>query len=529
MKIYALLILIFLSPATLMAGERETRVFFDEIREQPILLRNFLYKFPKGGDLHNHLDGAIYAESYIAWAAQDGLCIDLNNYILLPPPCNAETGKPALRDIQDNSEIVNSIIDALSVRNYERRSVSGHNQFFSTFRRFFAASLGHEGHMLAEVSARAARQNIVYLELMQSYGMAEARAIAVNNNDFALTVPLSNIAKNPDIDKLARDTISKLDHIEQQWREQLACDSEQADPGCDVPVRYLAQVIRVFPREQVLAQTLLAFKLIALDPRYVGVNFVAPEDHPTSLRDYRWQMEIIGGLAEYFPATKRAITLHAGEIVMGLVAPEELGWHIRDAIEVAGARRIGHGIDIFYDKESLLLMQHMARHDIMVEINLTSNDVILGVKGDAHPFNAYRKYNVPMAFSTDDEGVSRIDLTHEYQRAVETYGLSYPDLKYYSRNALTYKACLTTATAVNMLVTVFHQNRVKKLLALPVKNIYRKMKKPVGNGNWNTGLWILRTVINNYSLLRFIQKSGACAWTCIWANLRSKRRNSNYE
>ena len=139
-----------------------------------------------------------------------------------------------------------------------------------------------------------------------------------------------------------------------------------------------------------------------------------------------------------FPSAKRGITLHAGEIVMGLVPPEDLGWHIREAIEVAGARRIGHGIDIFYDKHSLQLMEHMAKQDIMVEINLTSNDVILGVKDNQHPFNAYRKYKVPMAFSTDDEGVSRIDLTHEYQRAVETFDLSYADLKYYSRNALAY-------------------------------------------------------------------------------------------
>lgn len=35
----------------------------------------------------------------------------------------------------------------------------------------------------------------------------------------------------------------------------------------------------------------------------------------------------------------------------------------------------------------------------------------------------------PVALSTDDEGVSRIDMTHEYVRAAETYGLSYSDLK----------------------------------------------------------------------------------------------------
>jgi adenosine deaminase len=65
----------------------------------------------------------------------------------------------------------------------------------------------------------------------------------------------------------------------------------------------------------------------------------------------------------------------------------------------------------------------------MVEINLTSNDVILGVSGAEHPLPLYGKFGVPVALSTDDEGVSRIDLTHEYVRAVETYGFTYPELK----------------------------------------------------------------------------------------------------
>ena len=73
-----------------------------------------------------------------------------------------------------------------------------------------------------------------------------------------------------------------------------------------------------------------------------------------------------------------------------------------------------------------------------MEINLTSNAVILGLAGGDHPFELYRQYGVPLALSTDDEGVARIDLTHEYQRAVQTYKLSYDDIKALSRNALAY-------------------------------------------------------------------------------------------
>ena len=420
------------------AGEAETRAYFQKVRHEPALLRSFLYAFPKGGELHNHLDGAIYAESYIRWAAEDGKCIDLESFMITTPPCGAYAVRPAVSGIRYDGDMVNRIIDAFSIRNYERRGISGHDQFFSTFRRFIPAGVGHEGDMLAESSARSARQNILYLELLQSWGMEQARQLAAANEEFSADTLPAELIRHPDIENLVAATILKLDGIEQQWRSALACGQEHADPGCAVTVRYLAQVIRVFPRAQVLAQTLLAFHLIEKDPRYVGLNFVAPEDNPVTLRDYRWQMEMIGELAGHFPTAKDGITLHAGEVSMGLVPPEHLGWHIRAALEIAGARRIGHGTDIFYDPQATQLMEQMAGQGILVEINLTSSEAILGITGEKHPIQAYRKYKVPIALSTDDEGVARIDLTHEYQRAVETYDLDYDDLKYLSRNALAY-------------------------------------------------------------------------------------------
>src|SRR5260370_2495262 len=78
----------------------------------------------------------------------------------------------------------------------------------------------------------------------------------------------------------------------------------------------------------------------------------------------------------------------------------------------------------------------MAQKHVMVEINLTSNEVILGVSGKDHPLPLYRRYGVPVALSTDDEGVSRIDMTHEYVRAAEAYALSYSELKEMARTSL---------------------------------------------------------------------------------------------
>jgi adenosine deaminase len=91
-----------------------------------------------------------------------------------------------------------------------------------------------------------------------------------------------------------------------------------------------------------------------------------------------------------------------------------------------------------YEDRPYELLKEMADKHVLVEVNLTSNDAILGISGKHHPFELYRKFGVPVALSTDDEGVSRIDLTHEYQRAVESYDLGYADVKQLARASLEY-------------------------------------------------------------------------------------------
>jgi hypothetical protein len=82
------------------------------------------------------------------------------------------------------------------------------------------------------------------------------------------------------------------------------------------------------------------------------------------------------------------------------------------------------------------LLHEMASKNVLVEICLTSNDSILGVKDNDHPLPVYLHYGVPVALATDDEGVSRSDLTRDYVGAVEGYGLSYTDLKRMARQSL---------------------------------------------------------------------------------------------
>jgi len=152
------------------------------------------------------------------------------------------------------------------------------------------------------------------------------------------------------------------------------------------------------------------------------------------MTDYRLHMQMIDALHALYP--KVHITLHAGELEPGMVPPDGLTFHIRSAVEQGHAERIGHGVDVMYEEKPYDLLKEMANKRVMVEVNLTSNDVILNIKGNSHPFMLYRKYGVPVALSTDDEGVSRIDLTHEYMRAADTYPLSYRDFKLMARTGI---------------------------------------------------------------------------------------------
>jgi adenosine deaminase len=119
-------------------------------------------------------------------------------------------------------------------------------------------------------------------------------------------------------------------------------------------------------------------------------------------------------------------------------AAPDLTFHIREAIEIAGARRIGHGVALAFERDMEGLLAEMRARPVVVEVNLTSTDIILGVRGKDHPLPTYLAAGVPVVLSSDDAGISRIDLTNEYLRAARDLGLEYRALKAIARNALIY-------------------------------------------------------------------------------------------
>ena len=429
------------APRKLQPAEEKGELQLAAARRNPLQLRQFLKKMPKGADLHYHLGGGVYAESFLRAAAEDGLCVDVKRRAFAKCPASDQESMNAERNIvpaaeaYKNQELYDALVDSFSMRSFvPYAGVSGHDHFFDSFGKFGGTSPAHKAEWVDEAARRAAAQNEQYLELMETPDFSLADKIAAETGWSEHLKALRDSLLSRGLKENVTSAVASLREIEQKRRGIEHCGQSDAAEACKVDARFIYQVLRGRSKESVFAQTLLGFEAASADPeRIVGVNFVMPEDGYISMRDYALHMRIVKFLHETYPNVH--ITLHAGELAFGLVPPEGLCCHIRGAVE-AGAERVGHGTDVMYEDRPHELLKEMAARHVMVEINLTSNDVILGVKGDDHPLTMYRMFGVPVALSTDDEGVSRIDLTHEYVRAVETYGLQYAELKSMVRTGL---------------------------------------------------------------------------------------------
>ncbi len=441
------------SATALSPGEvRATRAMETARKIGPGELYAFLRSFPKGADLHMHLSGAIYAETFLAEAVKQNLCVDPEALKLAAPPCS----KPLIpaNDAVADQPLYDKLIDAMSMRSYVPSSGwSGHDQFFATFSRWGALEKATAGEWLDEVATRAAAQNEQYLEIMQTPSFGHAAALgykigwpAVRDDNYktefaALREKLINAGLRDEVsidEKELADAEHRRDEIETCHDDPPLPPSPEGDHGygvaCAIRIHWLYQILRGYPPQQVFAQTLLGFEVASADPDVVGINFVMPEDGRISMQDYHLQMQMLDYLHSIYPNVR--ISLHAGELAPGLVPPAGMSFHIREAIDLGHASRIGHGVDVLYEDDAPALLKEMADKHVMVEINLSSNAGILGIEGKDHPLTAYRAAHVPWALSTDDEGVSRIDLTHEYVRAADEQGLSYLDLKRSARTSL---------------------------------------------------------------------------------------------
>jgi adenosine deaminase len=334
------------------------------------------------------------------------------------------------------------LVQKWSVKDYNGVSYPCDLQFFETFGYFGVTSSDSLKQGLLELKNRAVKENVSYIETMFTSIPCNIDLTEINK----YTTLLRNAQAKKDeatVQKLLQEihTWLKTKNIKACAETYNAGLSKlHAEAGMDderFTMRYQNYVTRVVPPLSVFKSLAVAFESTNSSPLLVGVNIVAPENNETSMGDYWLHMQMYKFLHKLYPDVVYA--MHAGELVLGMVPPEELTWHITDAVYTAGAKRIGHGVDIPYEANSYDLLRHMAENKIAVEINLVSNEFILKVKNSRHPVSLYEQFNVPVVISTDDAGVLRTDLVEQFVLLATRYPeISYKDIKRYVFNSIEY-------------------------------------------------------------------------------------------
>jgi adenosine deaminase len=436
--------------------------YLNSIQDKESLLNQFFMYMPKGGDIHNHLTGSAYAETYFTLSTKDKLWINMDNGKLYP------TKEKALQDnvaspfqLSENMPNLHSIrmklIDLWSVRNFDpaKAKQAPDEYFFGTFGLFSAVTSPHMVDLLKELKNRAARENVQYLEIMATSPVVDTTKLKDYHNRYGrlgdvivnksqiLTDTLSAIFKEWENDPYMKGQITSYIKLIDSIDSHSNIPDEPFAPMC----LYQAYASRNSDPLSVYAQLYISFKACAdqRNHKIVGVNIVAAENGEKSMLYYSGHMKMFDFLKKAVPNVKTS--LHAGEMTIGLVKPEDLGSHIREAVYTAKANRIGHGIDIGFENGSISLLNELKNRNIPIEINLVSNEFILGVKNNDHPFPLYLEAGVPLVISTDDPGILRTNLAEQYTLLESRYHVDYFEIKQLVRNSIRYSfATETTKT-----------------------------------------------------------------------------------
>lgn len=427
------------------AQEQKAAAYFESIRDNGAKLTAFLHQMPKGGDLHHHYSGSVYAETFLDFVIQKDYFLNRSTLEVREMP---QYGMDWSRfsGLEPKNELPRfrqRLLEKWSVKDYNHVSYPSDKQFFETFGAFGLATDSTTRQGLLELKNRALNENVSYIETMFSSipcGVAIPQLPAWNarlrnldktrNEQETLRV-LDSMYNLLDVAGLRKCASGFVSNTIRRYHEELGIDDDR------FTMRYQAYVNRGKDPAILFRDLITAFESVKTSPLMVGVNIVAPEDGEVSMRDYWLHMMMFRYCGTKYDSVK--YSMHAGELVLGMVKPEELTWHIDAAIRLAGAARIGHGVDIPWERKAWDLLDLMAGRPVPVEINLTSNEFILKVKEGDHPISLYREHKVPIVISTDDAGVLRSNLTRQFVLLATRYrDIGYAEMKQYIYNSIRY-------------------------------------------------------------------------------------------
>ena len=388
---------------------------FEQIKREatPAQLYAFLYAMPKGGDLHHHGTLAPFPEEWLAAATNPAVTQGNTFFTRLRFNACPDSPEPfvhfqtiARYAYFKLSECVRAEYAPLHQMSPERRADwlnamrldkpgEGRDEFFEqAVNRLLG--LVRDPNVLSEAMARYitryGREGVRYLETQ----VGLSGGVDQEGNPY----PPERVAET--------------------MRKMLDRPDVRAS---GVTVRFLITVIRFRPDAEQRIEEAYAF----LDKHrdlFVGLNLAGREDNDKGhalrfLDTFRRMRRRYSGIH---------LSIHAGEV-------DAPGTQVRDTL-LLGAERIGHGLNLISDPETLVSMRGDRK---LIEINLISNRLLDYFPDlNLHPFPEYLRTGVPVCLNTDDPGVWDSNLTDEYFTAIRYFHLTWAEIRQMGRDSLRY-------------------------------------------------------------------------------------------
>lgn len=386
---------------------------FEEIKRAASAgqLYAFLYALPKGGDLHHHFGLAGHAETWFQ-AATDPAINGGNEFYARTRFQDCPGAQDPLIRFRTIQRATYEKLSACGKSEYTRlaaldpamkaewlsamkldRPGEGRTEFFDVIVRRLG-DLVTDPRLLTEMLVknlqRYGREGIRYLETQIGGGA------------------LKDQAGNP--------------VTPQQWVAMLRSRLAQPDArATGVTVQFQAAVYRSRPQAEEMLEQAYAFVAANRD-LLVGINLLGPEyddrGHPLRfLETFRRMRRTYSGIG---------LSIHAGEV-------DSPGPQVRNTL-LLGASRIGHGVNLIQDPDTMLLMRN---GPYLVEVSLISNRLLEYTPDlSKHPFPEYLRFGIPVCLNTDDAGSWDSNLTDEYFTAVKTFHLAWKETVALGRNSL---------------------------------------------------------------------------------------------
>ncbi len=383
----------------------------------PMQIYRFLYALPKGGDLHNHLPGSARSE----WIWDAAMAEEARGYVYYTrvriancaPYGHDEFGpSKALLLFKNVQAYTFEKLDACGRSEFKRlqdldarekqawleslrldQPYEGRNEFFDAIWDRINDLLKNP-HLICDILLRNmqafGREGVVYLETQQGL----EGAVAADGSPYT------------------------VDEVADIFRSFLASPQARAT---GVVVRFQNALLRFVPDAEQHLRELYAITDSHRD-LYVGINMVGREDND---KGYPLRfLPVLRELRHKYPDIN--LSIHAGEV-------DEPNFHVRDTL-LLGAQRIGHGVNLITDPDTMLRMRN---GPYLVEINLISNLLLEYVSDySQHPFPEYLRTGIPVAMSTDDRGMWDSNMSAEFFVATREFNLSWEEIVKLGRNSL---------------------------------------------------------------------------------------------